>query len=85
MAYEMKVTRQGQTTIPKSIRDKYGIAEGDRLIYVDLGDHLAVLPVPKYPLRVLEGLRLDVKEPVHEMRREALRVAQRLIDEKLKG
>lgn len=85
MAYEVKVTRQGQTTIPKPLRGKYKIDEGDRVIYVDLGDHMAILPTPKHPLKVLEGLKVDVKESVHEMRKEALEAAQRLVDKKLKG
>jgi len=83
MAYEVKVTRQGQTTIPKPLRQKYMIDEGDRIIYVDLGDHVALLPVPKDPVKALEGLRIDVKESVYEMRKEALEAAQRLVDKKL--
>jgi AbrB family looped-hinge helix DNA binding protein len=83
MAYEARVTRQGQTTIPKDLRDKYQIKEGDRIIYVDVGDHMALLPVPKEPLKVLEGLRLDVKDSVYEMRKEALEAAQKLVEKKL--
>ena len=83
MAYEVKVTRQGQTTIPKPLREKYMIDEGDRVVYVDLGDHLAVLPVPKDPVKALEDLRIEVSESVDEMRREALETAKRLADKKL--
>jgi len=83
MAYEVKVTRQGQTTIPKPLRKKYMIDEGDRVVYVDLGDHLAVLPVPKDPVKALEDLRIEVSESVYEMRREALETAKRLADKKL--
>lgn len=82
MSYETKVTRQGQTTIPKPIRDRYGIREGDEVIYIDLGDHIAVIPVPKHPLKVLVGLNLDVEESVHEMRKEARETAKRLLEEK---
>ena len=32
------VTRKGQTTIPKGLRDKYGFREGTRLDAVDAGD-----------------------------------------------
>lgn len=32
------VTRKGQTTIPKDLRDKYGIREGTRLDAIDSGD-----------------------------------------------
>lgn len=85
MAYEVKVTRQCQTTIPHAIRKKYKIDEGDSVIYVDLGDHIAIVPVAKNPLKELKNLKVDVKESTSEMRAEALQTAQRLVDKKLKG
>jgi AbrB family looped-hinge helix DNA binding protein len=85
MAYESKVTRQGRTTIPKPLRDKYGIFEGDTVSYVDLGDHMAILPVPKEPVKVLTGLGIGAKESVDEMRKESLESARRLVDKKFKG
>ena len=84
MAFEVKVTRQFQITIPKALRKKYMIEEGDSVIYVDLGDHIAMLPVSKHPLDELKNLQIDVKESVHEMRREALKTAQRIVDKKFK-
>jgi len=84
MAYEAKVTRQGQTTIPKPLREKYDIAEGDIILYIDVGDHVAVLPVPKDPLMVLKGLRVEEKGTVYDVRKEALKTAQRLVEEKFK-
>jgi len=83
VSYEVKVTRQGQSTIPKPLREKYLINEGDKIIYVDLGDHIAILPVPKHPLKVLYGLEVETKESVYDMRKKALETAQRLVDEKL--
>jgi len=83
MAYEVKVTRQGQTTIPKALREKYRIKEGDTVIYIDLGDHIALLPSPKDPLKILAGLKIDVEETVYEMKKEALKSAQELVDRKL--
>ena len=56
MVYEVKVTRQRQTTIPSAIRKKYRIEAGDIVIYVDLGDHIAIVPVSKQPLK-------DLKKP----------------------
>ena len=85
LSYETKVTRQGQTTIPKPIRDRYGIQEGDEVIYIDMGDHIAVIPVPKHPLKVLEALNIDTEESVHEMREAAREMAKRLIEEKHGG
>jgi len=85
MAYEVKVTRQCQTTIPLAIRKKYKIDEGDRIIYVDLGDHIAIVPVTKHPIKDLKNFNIDVKETVSQMRIEALQTAQKLVDRKLKG
>lgn len=84
MAYKVKVTRQGQTTIPKPLREKYKITEGNTILYIDVGDHVAVLPVPKDPLKVLAGLRIEGKGTVYDIRREALKIAQRLVEEKFK-
>ena len=85
MAYEVKVTRQCQTTIPSAIRKKYRIDEGDSIIYVDLGDHIAIVPVSKHPLKDLKNFKIDVEQSVSEMRKEALQTAQKLVDKKLKG
>jgi AbrB family looped-hinge helix DNA binding protein len=84
MAYEVKVTRQGQTTIPKSLREKYEIEEGDTILYIDVGDHITILPIPKDPLKVLAGLKVEEKGTVYEIRKEALKTAQRLVEEKFK-
>ena len=84
MAYEVKVTRQCQTTIPLEIRKRYKIQEGDRVVYVDLGDHVVMLPVPQDAVQELLNMQLDVKESVHEMKEEALQTAQQLVENKLK-
>lgn len=85
MSYEVKVTRQCQTTIPLEIRKKYNIDEGDSVIYVDLGDHIAIVPVTKTPLKDLTNLKIDTNQSVSEMREEALKTAQRLVEKKSKG
>ena len=85
MAYEVKVTRQCQTTIPIEIRKKYKIDEGDTVIYVDLGDHIAIVPVTKNALKDLKNLKINAEESISEMREEALQTAQRLVDKKFKG
>ena len=80
MAYEDKVTRQCQTTIPNAIRKKYKIEEGDSVIYIALGDHIAIVPVPKQPLKDLKQFQIDIRESISELRTEALQTAQRLVD-----
>jgi hypothetical protein len=60
------------------------IDERNGIIYVDLGDHVAMLPVSKHPLKELKDFKIDVKESVHDMRMEALETVQRLVDRKFK-
>lgn len=84
MSYEVKVTRHCQTTIPSAIRKKYKIDEGDSVIYVDLGDHVAMLPVPRHPVQELLDLQIDVKESIASMRKEASQTAQGLVEKKFK-
>lgn len=57
--------------------------QGDTVLYIDVGDHITILPIPKNPLKVLEGLRIEEKGSVYEMRREALITAKKLVEEKL--
>ena len=44
MGKEVVVTRKGQTTIPASLRAKYGIEEGTRLEAVDTGEGILFKP-----------------------------------------
>ena len=85
MSYETKVTRQGQTTIPKPLRERYGIREGDDVTYIDLGDYIAVIPVPRNPLEELKRLQIDVEESAHDMREEAREAARTISEERLRG
>lgn len=41
--------------------------------------------MPKYPIKILEDLKIEAKESIYGMRKEALETAQRLVDKKLKG
>jgi len=52
---ETAVTRRGQTVIPAQIRKRYGIREGDKLVWIDDGETIRVVPVPANPLKALRG------------------------------
>jgi len=82
MLYDSKVTRQGQTTIPKSIREKYGIEEGDEITYVDLGDHVVLMPKPRDPIEALKRLRVEDEASVHEIKDMALEAARRDVEKR---
>ncbi len=50
---ETTVTKNGKTPIPASIRVRYNLKEGDRLIWLDDGDGIRIAPIPQAPLEAL--------------------------------
>jgi len=50
------ITRKGQVTIPKSIRDRMGVREGEKVLFVERGDEIVI--------KVLRGTILELKGSV---------------------
>lgn len=50
------ITRKGQVTIPKTIRDRLGVREGEKVLFVVRGDDVV--------LKVVRGTILDLKGSV---------------------
>lgn len=49
------VSKRGRTVIPALIRKRYGIQEGDRLVWLDDGQNIRVIPTRAAALEVLRG------------------------------
>lgn len=52
---QTSVTKRGQTVIPAVIRHRYHIEEGDKLVWLDDGQMIQVIPVPKDTIQALYG------------------------------
>lgn len=52
---QTSVTKRGQTVIPASIRKRYNIKTGDRLVWLDNGEAITVIPIPQDPIAGLLG------------------------------
>ncbi|WP_456397088.1 AbrB/MazE/SpoVT family DNA-binding domain-containing protein [Thermococcus sp.] len=67
----VKVSSKGQIVLPKAIREKFGIKEGDELEVLDFGDEIVIVPVKK-SIDLMGILKFDkpLKEVMKEVRAE---------------
>ena len=73
MAVLVKVTRRGQTTIPKKYREKLNIKEGDELLVEIKGNMIIFTPIPK--LDTLAGADAEYDD-VEEVKAEVEKVRE---------
>ena len=63
----LELDRKGRLTIPKEVRDSLGI--GMKVLVIDAGDHLKIIPLLADPFSVLHGA-FNVKKSFKELRRQ---------------
>ena len=76
---ESTVTERGQTAIPAVLRKKYGLKPHMKLVWVDTGGGIRVVPVPNDPVKHFRGMfkGLGLTESLLNDRREEVEREQR--------
>lgn len=70
----VELDSKGRITLPKSLRETVGIK--GRVLAINAGDHVKIVPLPSDPMRALDGV-LELKKPFKQLRREAEELALR--------
>jgi len=69
----LELDRKGRLTLPKKIRESFDI--GKKVLVINAGDHLKIIPLPSDPLRILHGA-FNTKKTFKELRKRAELTAQ---------
>jgi AbrB family looped-hinge helix DNA binding protein len=68
----VELDSKGRITLPKGIRQMVGIK--GRVLAINAGDHLKIIPLPSNPVEALDGV-LDLSKPFKELRKGAEELA----------
>lgn len=49
------ITKKGQVVVPVSLRRKYGITPGTKVVWIDTGSVIKLIPIPKDAVGALRG------------------------------
>ena len=53
---ETILTERGQTVVPAPIRKRYKLRKGAKLVWLDDGKTIKVIPIPHDPVEALHGI-----------------------------
>jgi AbrB family looped-hinge helix DNA binding protein len=70
----LELDSKGRLTLPKKIRES--LEMGEKVLVINAGDHLKVIPLPSDPLRILHGA-FNTKKTFKELRKQAELTAQK--------
>jgi len=64
----LQLDSKGRLTLPKEARDSLRISK--KVLAINAGDHLKLIPLPPDPLQILHGA-FNTKKPFKELRKQA--------------
>jgi AbrB family looped-hinge helix DNA binding protein len=56
IVYTATVSAKGWVVIPKAIREKHGLKKGSRVQVLEVGQMVAIVPLPDDPVQALHGM-----------------------------
>jgi bifunctional DNA-binding transcriptional regulator/antitoxin component of YhaV-PrlF toxin-antitoxin module len=65
---------KGRLTLPKEIRRSLDIEK--KILIINAGDHIKIIPLPSNPLKVLHGT-FNIKKSFKELRKQAELIAEK--------
>ncbi|MEM4733740.1 MAG: AbrB/MazE/SpoVT family DNA-binding domain-containing protein [Candidatus Bathyarchaeia archaeon] len=69
----LELDSKGRVTLPKEIRESLDI--GKKILIINAGDHLKIIPLPSDPFQTLHGA-FNVKKPFRKLRKQAELIAE---------
>jgi AbrB family looped-hinge helix DNA binding protein len=69
----LKLDSKGRITIPKEARRSLNIEK--RILIINAGDHLKIIPLPSDPLKTLHGA-FNTKKTFNDLRKQAELIAE---------
>jgi bifunctional DNA-binding transcriptional regulator/antitoxin component of YhaV-PrlF toxin-antitoxin module len=75
----LELDSKGRLTLPKKIRESLNM--GKKVLVINAGDHLKMIPLPSDPLRILHGA-FNIKKTFKELRKQAELSAQKEAENK---
>jgi len=70
----LELDQKGRLTLPKAIRESLDI--GKKVLIINAGDHLKVIPLPSDPFKTLHGA-FNTKKTFKELRKQAELTAEK--------
>ncbi|MEM1581092.1 MAG: AbrB/MazE/SpoVT family DNA-binding domain-containing protein [Candidatus Bathyarchaeia archaeon] len=73
MNLKLEIDDKGRLTIPKEIRESLNF--GKKVLIINAGDHLKIIPLPSDPFQILHGA-FNIRKPFEELRKRAELLAE---------
>lgn len=70
----LEIDSKGRITIPKKVRESLGIS--GKILVINAGDHLKIIPLPSDPFKTLHGA-FNTKKSFKDLRRQAEQLVEK--------